>query len=140
MAFVLDASVTIPWAFATPHPYAAHVLELLAEEEALVPSIWPLEVANGILGGERRGQLDVAHSARFLNLLRALDITVDMTGAERILSVVLELARTQHLSSYDAAYLELAMQEGIPLATMDDDLRAAAGRVGVLLVDDLQAG
>jgi predicted nucleic acid-binding protein len=63
-----------------------------------------------------------------------------MTGAERILSVVLELARTQHLSSYDAAYLELAMREGIPLATMDDDLRAAAGRVGVLLVDDLQAG
>ena len=63
-----------------------------------------------------------------------------MTGAERILSVVLDLARTQHLSSYDAAYLELAMREGTPLATMDDDLRTAAGRVGVLVVDDRQAG
>jgi predicted nucleic acid-binding protein len=137
---VLDASVTIPRAFAIPHPYAAHVLELLAEEEVLVPSIWPLEVANGIHSGERRGQLDVAHSARFLTLLRELDITVDMAGAERILSVVLELARTQHLSSYEAAYLELAMREGIALATMDDILRAAAGRVGVPLVNDLRAG
>lgn len=52
---------------------------------------------------------------------------------------MLELGRTQCLSSYDAAYLELAMREGIPLATMDDDLRAAAGRVGLPLVDDLQA-
>jgi predicted nucleic acid-binding protein len=63
-----------------------------------------------------------------------------MTGAEHILSVVLELARTQHLSGYDAAYLELAMREGIPLATMDGEFQAAAGRVGVLLVGHLQAG
>jgi predicted nucleic acid-binding protein len=135
MAFVLDASVTIPWAFATPNPYAAHVLELLAEDEALVPSIWPWEVANGILGGERRGLLDAAHSARFLSLLRELDITVEMTGTEGIISVVLESARAHNLSSYDAAYLELAMREGIALATADDALRAAALGVGVPLVE-----
>jgi predicted nucleic acid-binding protein len=44
------------------------------------------------------------------------------------------LARTHHLSAYDAAYLELAIREGLPLATLDDDLRRAAARAGVVLV------
>jgi predicted nucleic acid-binding protein len=134
MPFVLDTSVTMSWCFAEPDPYAAYVRRLLVDDEALVPPIWPLEVANSILVGERHGRLDAAHSARFLSLLRALDVVVDMTGAERTLSVVLDLARAQRLSSYDAAYLELAMRDGVPLATIDMDLRAAAARVGVPLV------
>lgn len=134
MPLVLDTSITMSWCFGETDVYANHIRELLAEDEALVPPIWALEVANAILVGERRGRLDAAHSARFLDLLRELDIVVDMMGSERTFSVVLELARTQHLSSYDAAYLELAMRDGIPLATADGDLQAAARRVGVPLV------
>ncbi len=134
MPLVLDTSVTMSWAFGEIDPYAAHVRELLAADEALVPPIWALEVANTILVGERRGRLDQAVSTRFLSLLQGLDIVVDMAGAERFLTVVLGLARAQGLSSYDASYLELAMRDGVPLATTDDALRAAAARVGVPLV------
>ncbi len=133
MPLVLDTSVTMSWAFGEIDPYAAHVRERLATDEALVPPIWALEVANTILVGERRGRLDQAKSTRFLSLLQDLDIVVDMAGAERFLTVVLGLARAQGLSSYDASYLELAMRDGVPLATTDDALRAAA-RVGVPLV------
>jgi predicted nucleic acid-binding protein len=63
----------------------------------------------------------------------------NVTAVSPLLSPA-ELRQQQHLSSYDAAYLELAMREGIPLATLDDDLPAAAGRVGVRLVDDLRTG
>ncbi len=134
MPFVLDASAIIPLAFADPNSYAEHVLELLATEDALVPIVWSLEVTNGVLVGERRGQLSTEQTARFLDLLRPLDVIVDMTGVERILSVVLELAREQGLSTYDASYLELASREGVPLATADSALQAAAGRVGVPIV------
>jgi predicted nucleic acid-binding protein len=132
--FVLDASAIIPLAFADPNPYAEHVLDLLAEDDALVPIVWSLEVTNGLLVGERRGQLGTDGASRFLDLLRELDIIVDMTGMERILSVVLELGREQGLSSYDASYLELARREEMPLATADGMLQVAAGRVGVPLV------
>lgn len=134
MPFVLDASVTLRWAFAVSDPYASYVRDLLVHDDALTPSIWPLEVSNGILTGERHGYLDLAHSTRFLGLLRELPVVVEVTGAELILGTILELARAQHLSSYDAAYLELAMREGISLASADAALRDAARRVGVPLV------
>src|SRR5689334_5431515 len=120
MPFVLDTSITMAWCFDEPNPYAQYVLQLLDGDEALVPPIWALEVANVVLVGERNGRLDEARTARFLNLLRTLPIAVDMVGPERILSSVLNLARVQKLSSYDAAYLELAMRDGIPIATADD--------------------
>lgn len=134
MPFVLDASITMAWAFAEVTPLAAHVRALLAQDEALAPPIWPLEIANAILVAERRGRLDAAHSTRFLTLLRTLDVVIDVTGAERTLSVVPELARVQGLSSYDAAYLELAMRDGVALAAADGALRSAASRVGVPLI------
>jgi predicted nucleic acid-binding protein len=59
---------------------------------------------------------------------------VNDLSVEDALGPVLNLARAQGLSAYDATYLELAMREGLALATQDDDLRAAAGRVGVELV------
>jgi predicted nucleic acid-binding protein len=71
---------------------------------------------------------------RFAELVRALPITVDNTRLDRALGIVLDLARTYHLTSYDALYLELAMREAIPLATQDAQLRSAATRLGVQLL------
>lgn len=116
-------------------PFTDSVQESLAvDSEALVPSIWPLEVANVFLIAERRSRITKTKTARFIAILKSLPIEIDNEAPERALSDVLALAREQRLSSYDAAYLELAMREGIALATLDNDLKKAAARVGVTLV------
>ena len=136
MTFVMDASVSLSWCFEDEStPYSDRVLERLRDNEAVVPGIWPLEVVNVLLLGERRGRLTEAKAARFLALLGALPISIESVEHGRVVSVVWALARAQHLTSYDAAYLELAMREALPLATRDQRLAEAARRVGVVLLD-----
>jgi len=132
--FVLDCSVTMAWCFddeATP--YTDGVRDSLAELRAVVPSLWPLEVANAAVVGERRKRLDEARSRRFIVLLEALPIVVDDETAARAFRDVIHLARAYQLSAYDAAYLELAVRRGLPLACLDGKLKAAAASAGVAL-------
>jgi predicted nucleic acid-binding protein len=131
---VLDSSVVMAWCFRdVGDGYADAVLGSLAESEALVPGIWPLEVANVLVAAERRRRLTETDSARFLALLADLPIRVIQEPPQRVTGEILALARETGLSSYDASCLDLAMREGAPLATLDDGLRKAAGRVGVHL-------
>lgn len=135
MALVLDASLALAWCFPDEATaYADAVLDLLRETEALVPVIWPLEVANALVVAERRQRLMPVQTARFVELLRSLPITAHDQGVDRALGPILALAREYGLSSYDACYLNLAMELGLPLATRDGPLGAAATRAGVLLV------
>ena len=136
MPFVVDASLALAWHFEDEiSEYADRVLERLREDRALVPSIWPLEVANALVVAERRGRLSSAKVARAVELFQELPVFVWEVAAQEALGPVLDLARAQGLTAYDAAYLELAMREGLPLATQDNDLRAAAEGVGVPLVE-----
>jgi predicted nucleic acid-binding protein len=136
LTFVLDASITVAWCFKDESGQAAAgVLNRLVDGDAVVPSVWPLEVANALLVGERRGRLACADTARFVGLLRELPIVLDVESSGRALSDVLVLAREQALSSYDAAYLELAMRRGSALATLDDGLRQAAARLGIAILE-----
>ncbi|MEW5944386.1 MAG: type II toxin-antitoxin system VapC family toxin [Pseudomonadota bacterium] len=133
--FVLDNSVVMAWYFEDEaNAYTSAILESLAEGEALVPTVWPLEVANVLLVGERKGRSSEARTSRFITLLDVLPIRVDAETSQRALSGILTLAREQRLSAYDAAYLELAMREGLPLATQDQALRCAAEACGVELL------
>ena len=133
--FVLDNSVVMAWYFEDEaNDFTAAILQSLATSEALVPTIWPLEVANVLLVGERRGRSTEARTSRFIALLDALPIRVDATTSQHALSGILTLAREQRLSAYDAAYLELAMREGVALATQDKGLRRAAEACGVGLL------
>lgn len=133
-ALVLDASVTLAWAFEDEgNAYTDLVLESLAAVKAFVPNIWPLEVGNALLVAERRGRLNQAASVQFLTLLWQLPIVVEAERAELMLGEILALAREQRLSTYDAAYLHLAMRRGFSLATNDEVLRQAATRAGVSL-------
>lgn len=100
-----------------------------------MPLIWSVEVVNALLVGERTGRLTAERNREFFALLRTLYVIVDMTDMARIFSVVLELARAQGLSGYDASYLELARRDGVPLATADKAMRAAATRIGVPLIE-----
>jgi predicted nucleic acid-binding protein len=102
--------------------------------EALVPAIWPLEVATCLLVAKRRKRINEAQLARLVELLRSLPVIVDRGTLDRVMGAVLPLAREYKLSAYDAAYLELAMREGIPLASRDDRLVEAAHRCGAPLV------
>lgn len=132
MAFVLDNSVAMAWCFEDDaSEYSDRVLDRLKDEEALTPAIWPLEATNALLTGVRRHRLQVADTIRLLDLLRALPITVDQMSVNRAVGPVMDLARTYNLSAYDASYLELAMREGVPLATQDARLISAAESTGV---------
>jgi predicted nucleic acid-binding protein len=135
MPFVLDASVALAWCFEDEAiPYADQILDSLDSDTGLVPAIWPLEIANAVLAAERRGRLQTADTVRFIELVRALPITVDDIDAERAMGSVLDMARAYNLTSYNAAYLELAMREGLPLATQDRRLAEAAAHCGVPLM------
>ncbi len=132
--FVLDCSITMAWCFddeATA--YTNGVRASLVDARAVVPSHWALEVANAAVGGERRKRLDEARSQRFIALLKLLPIVVDEETSERALADTLHLARAHNLSSFDAAYLELAMRRGLPLASLDGKLNTAATTAGVVL-------
>ena len=110
--------------------YSDRVLEASQGARILVPSVWSLEVANVLAVAERKKRLTPAASSRFLELVGALPIEIDETTFERATTEILSLARELALSSYDAAYLELAMRRGCPLATRDRKLRAACRKTG----------
>jgi predicted nucleic acid-binding protein len=135
MPLVVDASVTLSWCFRDEQgEYGARVLRRLAGDTVLVPGLWLLEVTNGLLVAERRGRLSAAELSHVRQLLADLPVTVVELALEEALGSVLEVARSQSLSAYDASYLDLAMRQGLPLATQDDILRSAAVRLGVRVV------
>lgn len=137
MTFVLDASVTLCWLLAdgksAATAYAHKVLEALAREDthALVPMIWGLEVSNVIAKAESMDRLNEAQSEAFLEMLTGIEIEVDSATFANSLTSTLQLARRHGLSAYDASYLEVALREGLTLATLDEDLRKAAKKTGV---------
>lgn len=110
------------------------ILELLAAGRALVPALFFWEVANVLLMAERRGRLSHAERVEALQLFEAQDFVVDPATPAVIWHDVINLAEQCQLTSYDAAYLELAMRSGLPLASHDRALRAAAQSLGVLLL------
>jgi predicted nucleic acid-binding protein len=134
--FVLDGSVTMVWGFEDEaDEYAEAILERMPDLKAHVPSLWPLEVANALLVGERRRRITSAETARFIAILGAFPITVDDQTVAHAWADTMHLARAHNLSSYDAAYLELAIRLGLPLAALDGKLKTAAGAVGVPLFE-----
>ncbi len=135
MNFVLDASVALLWLVPQTNPagvaYADSVLLALKDSQAVVPSLFALETANVVAKIEGKGIVSEAESQRFITLLGQLDIATDVETMSHALSDTLNLARRYRLSAYDAAYLELALRIGLPLATLDADLANAATTAGL---------
>jgi len=130
--FVLDASIALAWCFKNELTDAVAVLrDRLASESAAVPSLWHLEVANGLALAERRKRITSAESIELIELMDSFDIVVDEETPFRAFTRILDLAREERLTAYDASYLELAMRLGVPLASNDADLCDAAERLGV---------
>lgn len=130
--FVIDNSVVVAWCFEDEaNPYSDTVLESLADGEAFVPGIWPLELGNVMLVAQRRQRLTEAAVIRFLELVRGLPLTVEHETPARVLGEILSLARDHGLSTYDASYLDLAMRLGLPIATLDASMKKAAKKCRV---------
>jgi predicted nucleic acid-binding protein len=134
--FVLDASVTLAWCFEDESTkFTESVLDLLSHgAEAVVPSIWPLEVGNAMLVAERRKRIALAQATAILRKIAGFPIHVIPIDARQAFELILPRARQLELSEYDASYLDLALREGLPLATLDVKLRRSAHIAGVPLL------
>ena len=136
--FVLDTSTTMTWFFAHEASQSSDEIQakLAGEASAVVPLHWRLEVANVLLTAERKKVKTQSETAQFLSLLGALSIETDSQTDRRAHANILSLAREHKLTSYDAAYLDLALSRGLALATLDKELRTAAKKLGVKLLPE----
>lgn len=141
MALVLDCSAALPWIFADEaSPATDRLLDTLTTgTRAWVPALWHLELGNVLIGAQRRQRIDQAGVEGFLSRLAVYDIAVDEETINRAWGKTLDLAHQHNLSTYDAAYLELALRRHLPLATLDHALITAAKRAGVVLTLQAQA-
>ncbi len=131
-AFIIDCSITMSWCFSDEStPAASKVQDRLEKESPMVPAHWFLEVTNVLAMAEKRKRITPAKSTEFLGLLEAMDLEVDDEASGRAFAHLFPLCRHHGLTSYDAAYLELALRRRLPLASLDDDLRAAAKKLGI---------
>lgn len=131
---IVDASLACAWCFPDEQTdYTQAILRAVSGSiDALAPRLWAYEVRNGVLTGVRRGRIPRTHAERFLASLSGL--RVGLTDPHSY-DAVFALVDRHGLTFYDAAYLDLALREGLPLASLDDRLRKAAAKSGVLLFE-----
>jgi predicted nucleic acid-binding protein len=132
---IIDCSITMAWCFADEATTeTAQVQDRLIAEAALVPEHWFLEVVNVLAMAEKRKRISAVDATNFLRLLATLDIQTDHETSARAFDHLPPLCRNHGLTSYDAAYLELAVRQRLPVASLDDDLRQAALALGVQIL------
>jgi predicted nucleic acid-binding protein len=135
VSLVIDSSMTLAWYFDDERTAASiAVLNQVAEEGAIVPALWRLEVLNGLQVAVRRGRIDIAYRDASLTDLQSLVIAIDPGTNRHAWSATLRLCDRFGLTPYDAAYLELALRRRLPLATLDSELVRAARAESVPLV------
>lgn len=131
---VVDNSIILSWGLQDEGcRYADALLETIGEWEAIVPSIWPLELTNGLLMAERRKRINPSDVAHFFSILENMPIHLEPQTMTTTMHEILPLARMHGLTTYDASYLDLAMRMGLPIATLDKALRKAARKAKVPL-------
>lgn len=134
MALVADVSIVLSRVLRETTPGIATILARLGREEWIVPALWWFELRNVLVVSERRRKLSEQETANFLlELSSGMTVTIEPVPDE---IAVMTLARHHRLTVYDAAYLELALRERLPLATLDASLAEAARREGVAVVGD----
>lgn len=135
MSWIVDASIALAWCFedeATERTES--LLERLEADPVVIPLHWPLEITNVLRMAVKKGRLPETKAAQQLAVLMSLPIRYDSLTHQVAFTSTWQLARKHGLTSYDAAYLELAIRLGASLATDDAELVAAAKSVGVPLL------
>ena len=132
MALVLDSSVCLSWFFPDERTsFTDTALQVAANEECWVPSVWRLEFPNVLLVAEKRRRLTRAERLQVLDEAARLLVRVDTLVHD--LRQISALADQHGLSTYDASYLELALRLAAPLITLDKELAASATAAGVIV-------
>lgn len=135
MTVVIDASVAISWIFADEQTtLSMNLLQQVSMTGAVVPSLWPLEIANALQNGIKRKRMDAAYRDSTIQRLLLLPIEIDPDTNDYAWTTTLRLADAHQITVYDASYLELALRRNLPLATRDQELAAAATSAGVVLL------
>ena len=133
MPYVVDASVASSWVLPDEHHAVAERALVRAEDDqAIAPWLLWFELRNILMVAERRKRLDADKTEEALQRLARLPIALDDAPDEL---VVMTLARRRRLTVHDAAYLELSLRKGIPLATVDAALAGAARSEGAALIE-----
>jgi predicted nucleic acid-binding protein len=132
---VVDASIAVTWCFEDEaSPETDRLFERVRDDGAIVPALWHLELGNVLLQAGKRGRIGAADIALRLALISDLPISVNAETAGRAWREILVMARAEGLTTYDAAYVELAIRRGEALLTRDGELAAAAKRNGVIVL------
>jgi predicted nucleic acid-binding protein len=128
---VLDSSITIAWVLGDERSaHADAILEQVTEIGGVAPALWWVEVRNVLVIAERKGCLKREDTATALQAIDALGIQLDHAPDNASL---FRLARIHGLTAYDAVYLELAVRQQRPLATLDRKLGSATRAEGITL-------
>ncbi|MBT3186030.1 type II toxin-antitoxin system VapC family toxin [Candidatus Thioglobus sp.] len=132
--FVLDCSVALAWCLEDEsNEYADNLLDLLIDQQAIVPSLWHLEVMNVLLMAQRRGRVEQGKIPLILQTLSNLPISTDKREIDINDENFINFANQYQLTSYDATYLYLAKREKIPVATLDKKMQQVAIELGLFL-------
>jgi predicted nucleic acid-binding protein len=134
--FVVDASVVLTWCFPDENSTLAYrVAQMFKQgDSAIAPSFWPHEVLNALLVGEKRKRISSDLTRTFLTDLATLPIVLQELQSDAVFDRIQSLSREHGLTTYDAAYLDLAQTKRLPIATLDEDLIRACAKTGVALI------
>lgn len=133
-ALVVDASVALAWGLPDEiSPYADAALAVAEQDGLHVPEIWGREIANGLALAYIRKRITAADEKVFLAAMARLTIAVEGSSPSTVIRDGTAAAVRFELTAYDAAYVDLALREGLQLATLDDKMRKAADKFGVTL-------
>ncbi|MGD0958872.1 MAG: type II toxin-antitoxin system VapC family toxin [Methylomonas sp.] len=135
--FVLDASTALAWCFPDENNSVADYVADTFKNGGVanVTPFWSHEILNALLVGEKRKRISEALIQVFLDDLAKLPIVVDKSQSiNGVFTRIQTFCREHGLTTYDAAYLELAIRNELPLATLDKALQKAAKAAGVALL------
>lgn len=135
MTLIVDSSMALAWCFEDEQTASVMtVLDRVTEGGAIVPQLWPYEVLNGLFVAERRRRLDRERRRLLAKSLQSLPIEIDEETVGQAWGPVTSIAEKFGLTSYDAAYLELAQRRKLPLASLDQDMCSAGQALGIALL------
>jgi predicted nucleic acid-binding protein len=137
MSFVIDASLAAAWLLPEEYSDAAETIIATIASPCPVPSLFWFEIRNILAMSERRGRIGAGGAVVGMERARRLPLDDAGIGGD---SFVLLLAANHTLSAYDAAYLALAMNRSVPLATLDRKLAAAARKESVSVLGPFAHG
>ena len=132
MPHVVDCSITLAWFLEDERSkFTDQILGAIDLGEYWAPSVWRLEMLNGLMMAERRKRIDRARRIESVDQVARLNVRLDPTLPN--MTAVGALAERHGLTAYDAAYLELAVRQRFGLVTQDRELVRAADAEGLLV-------